>query len=115
MYGSTTVSETYIRIRLSVRLANRIQEGSHLGRGHDRERAHHAVRVLLTDLRDQEGAHTGSSATTKRVSDLESLKAVASFCLLSDNVEYGVDKLSTLSIVYESMDYIDVYSRCRRG
>lgn len=115
LYGSTTVSETYIRLRLSVPLMNRIQEGTHFGRRDDGERAHHAVGVLLTNLGDQEGAHTGSSATTERVSDLESLEAVASFCLLSDNIEYGVNKFSTLSIVYEPMDCIDVYSRRRRG
>jgi hypothetical protein len=41
------------------------------GRRHDRVRAHHPVGVLLADLRDQEGTHSGASATTERVGDLE--------------------------------------------
>jgi hypothetical protein len=97
------------------RLANRTKEETHLGRGHNGERAHHTVGVLLTDLRDQECAHTRASATTERVGNLESLKAVTSFCLLSDDIEYGVDELSTLSIVYETVGCIDICSRCRNG
>merc|ERR1711881_75231 len=54
-----------------------------LGGWHDGESAHHAVGVLLTDLRDKESSHTVSSATTERVGDLEALKAVASLSLLT--------------------------------
>ena len=46
----------------------------HLGRGHHRERRHDAVGVLLADLRDQQGAHSRSGSTAKRVSQLEALK-----------------------------------------
>ena len=96
-------------------LANRKQEGTHLGRGHNGERAHHTVGVFLADLRNQEGTHTRASATTERVGDLESLKAVASFRLLSDDIEHGVNELSTLSIVYKTTDCIDICPRCSRG
>ena len=44
---------------------------SHLGRGHHREGAHHAVRVFLADLADQQCAHTGASAAAQRVAELE--------------------------------------------
>ena len=33
--------------------------------------AHHPIGVLLTNFRDKEGTHTGTSATTEGVGDLE--------------------------------------------
>merc|ERR1712118_453779 len=36
----------------------------HLGGGHDGEGEHHAVRVLLTDLGDEESSHTSSGSST---------------------------------------------------
>ena len=71
----------------------------HLGGGDDGEGAHDSVGVLLSDLGDQEGSHAGASTTTKRVGDLEALKAVAALSLLADDVEDGVDELSTLGVV----------------
>lgn len=71
----------------------------HLGGWDDRESAHHAVGVFLTDLGDQEGTHTGTSTTTKRVSDLETLEAVTRLGLFADNVQDRVDELSTLGVV----------------
>lgn len=59
----------------------------HLGGGHDRESAHHTVRVLLTDLGDKEGSHTRSCTSSKGVADLESLQAVTALSLLSDDIE----------------------------
>merc|ERR1712109_226680 len=70
-----------------------------LGRWHDREGAHLSVGVLLTDLGDQESAHTRASATTERVGDLEALEAVTALSLLTDDIEDGVDELSTLGVV----------------
>ena len=71
----------------------------HLGGGDDGEGAHDSVGVLLSDLGDQKGSHTGASTTTEGVGDLEALKAVAALSLLADNVEDGVDELSTLGVV----------------
>merc|ERR1711939_740758 len=71
----------------------------HLGGWHDREGAHHTVGVFLTDLGDEEGSHAGASATTERVGDLESLEAVAALGFLADNIEDGVDELSTFGVV----------------
>jgi len=70
-----------------------------LGGWHDGEGGHDSVWVLLTDLGDEEGSHAGAGTTTERVGDLEALKAVATLSLLTDNVEDGVDKLSTFSVV----------------
>merc|ERR1719399_1022340 len=70
-----------------------------LGGRHDGESAHDTVGVLLTDLGDEEGAHAGTSATTEGVGDLEALEAVAALSLLADNVEDGVDELSTFGVV----------------
>merc|ERR1711959_351158 len=61
-----------------------------LWRWEDGEGFHDSVWVLFSDLGDQESSHTGTSTTTQRVGDLEALQAVATFSLLSDNVEDGV-------------------------
>merc|ERR1712036_140371 len=71
----------------------------HLGGWHDGECAHHAVGVLLTDLGDQESSHAGAGTTTERVGDLEALEAVAALSLLADDIEDGVDELSTFGVV----------------
>ena len=47
-----------------------------LWRGDNGEGVHDTVGVLLTDLGDQEGAHTGTGTTTKGVGELEALKRV---------------------------------------
>lgn len=79
-----------------VRLNNGVGD---LGRRHDREGSHHAVGELLADLGDQERTHTSSSSATKGVGDLETLKAVATLGLTTDNVEDLVNQLSTLGVV----------------
>ena len=71
----------------------------HLGRGHDGEREHHAVGVLLADLGDEKSAHAGTGAATERVANLEALEAVARLGLLADDIKDGVDQLSTLGVV----------------
>merc|ERR1711908_187997 len=71
----------------------------HLGRRHHGEGKHHAVRVLLADLGDEECAHTGTRATTERVAELEALKAIARLGLLADDIKNGVDELGTLGVV----------------
>ena len=44
----------------------------HLGRREHRECHHHPVRVLLPDLGDEQGAHSGASPSSQRVADLKS-------------------------------------------
>merc|ERR1719486_1146202 len=70
-----------------------------LGGRHDGESAHDTVGVFLTDLGDEEGAHAGAGTATEGVGDLETLEAVAAFGFLADNVEDGVDELSTFGVV----------------
>jgi hypothetical protein len=70
-----------------------------LGGGEDRESFHDSVGVFFSDLGDQEGTHTRTSTTTERVCDLESLEAIATFSLLSDDIEDGVNEFSTFSVV----------------
>jgi len=79
-----------------VRLNDGIRD---LGGRHDGEGDHLSIGVLLSDLGDEEGSHTGSGTTTEGVGDLESLEAIATFGFLSDNIEDGVDELGTLSVV----------------
>jgi len=71
----------------------------HLWRWHDGEGEHHTVWVLLADLGDQESSHTSASTATEGVAELEALKTIARLGLLADNIEHGVDQLSTLGVV----------------
>jgi hypothetical protein len=78
----------------------RLNDGvGNLGGRHDGEGDHLSVGVLLSDLGDEEGSHTGAGTTTEGVGDLETLEAVATFGFLSDDVEDGVDELSTFGVV----------------
>ena len=54
---------------------------------HDGESGHDSVWVLLSDLGDQKGSHTGSGTTTEGVGDLETLEAIASFGFLSNDIK----------------------------
>jgi hypothetical protein len=71
----------------------------YLRRRDHREGRHNSVRVLLTDLGDKKGSHTGSGTSTHGVGHLEALKTVARLRFLADNVKNGVNKLSTLCVV----------------
>merc|ERR1712100_763794 len=66
---------------------------------HDGESGHDSVWVLFSDLGDEEGSHSGSGTTTEGVGNLETLKAVTALSFLSDDIEDGVDELSTFGIV----------------
>jgi hypothetical protein len=79
-----------------VRLYNGI---GHLRRRDHRKGRHNSVRVLLTDLGDKKGSHTGSGTTTHGVGHLEALKTVTGLRFLTNNVKNGVNKLGTLSVV----------------
>ncbi len=68
-------------------------------RGEHGEGAHDSVGVFFSDLRDQKGSHSGASATTERVGDLEALEAVAAFSFFSHNVEDGVDEFGTFGVM----------------
>jgi len=66
---------------------------------HDGESDHHSVWVFLSDLGDEESSHTGSSSSSKGVSNLETLEAIATFSFLSDDIKDGVDELGTLGVM----------------
>ena len=51
-----------------VRLNNSVR---HLRRWEHREGEHHSVRAFFPDLGDQEGSHSGTSSTTKGVTNLK--------------------------------------------
>jgi hypothetical protein len=65
----------------------------------DGECGHHAVWEFLADLGDQKSSHTSTSTTSKRVCDLETLKAITSFSFTSDNIQDLVDKFGTLGVM----------------
>ena len=66
---------------------------------HNGESGHDSVWVLFSDLGDEEGSHTRSSSSSEGVGDLESLEAIATFGFLSDDIEDGVDELSSLGVM----------------
>jgi hypothetical protein len=66
---------------------------------HDGESNHHSVWVFFSDLGDEECSHTGSSSTTERVGNLETLEAITTFSFLSNDIEDGVNEFSTFSVV----------------
>merc|ERR1719199_1326789 len=66
---------------------------------HDGESGHDSIWVLLSDLGDEEGSHTGSGTTTEGVGDLETLEAVTALSFLSDDIEDGVDELGSLGVM----------------
>merc|ERR1711907_605349 len=71
----------------------------HLGGWHDGEGKHHTVGVLLANLGDEKGSHTGTGASSKGVAELEALETIAGLGLLTDDIKDGVDELSTLGVV----------------
>ncbi len=71
----------------------------HFGRGHHAEGVHDAVGILFTDLADEEGAHTGASASTERVGELEALQAITALCLFTNHVQDGVHQFRSLGVV----------------
>ena len=96
------VSNVYVEIKLQKYLLDFKQVqvfAKYLGGWHDRECVHDPVGVLLTDLADEQGAHTGAGATTQRVGQLEALQTVAALGLLADHIEHRVDELSALGVV----------------
>merc|ERR1711865_152194 len=66
---------------------------------HDGESGHDSIWVLFSDLGDEEGSHTGSGTTTEGVGDLETLEAIATLGFLSNDIEDGVDELSTFGVM----------------
>jgi hypothetical protein len=79
-----------------VRLNNGIRN---LGRGNHGEGGHHSVGKFLADLGNQQRTHAGTSATSERVGDLETLEAVASLSFATNNIEHLINQLGTLSVM----------------
>merc|ERR1719217_178455 len=71
----------------------------HLWRRNHGEGAHDPVRVLLTDLGDQQGAHPRPGAPTKGVTELEPLQAVTTLGLLPHHIQDAVDQLGPLGVM----------------
>merc|ERR1719234_186094 len=70
-----------------------------LGAGHHRVGVHDPVREFFSNLGDQKCAHARASAAAKRMCELETLKTIATFCLLPHHIKHAVHKLCTLCVV----------------
>ena len=71
----------------------------YLRRRNDGESVHDPVRIFLADLGNEQGTHSGPSAASEGVGELESLDTVTALCLLTDHVQHGVNELSALCVV----------------
>jgi len=71
----------------------------YLGGGNYGESLHNSIGIFFSYLRDKESTHTWTGTTTQWVGDLETLKAITSLSLLSDDIEYWINKFSTFSIM----------------
>ena len=60
---------------------------------------HDTVWVLFSHLGNQECSHACTSASTKGMAKLKSLKAITTFGLLANDIKHGVNQLSSLSVV----------------
>ncbi|KYN40673.1 hypothetical protein ALC56_04982, partial [Trachymyrmex septentrionalis] len=60
---------------------------------------HDSIRVFFAYFGDEQSTHAGTGATAQRVSELESLEAVAALGLLANDVQDGVDELGALGVV----------------
>jgi len=58
-----------------------------LGRGDDGEGFHDSVGIFFSDFGDEQGAHAGAGSSSEGLGDLEALKTIAAFSLLSDDVQ----------------------------
>jgi len=63
------------------------------------ECAHHLIRELFLDLSDEQGTHTRSSSSSKRVANLESLEAIGAFSFLAYNIEDRFDEFSSFCVM----------------
>ena len=106
------VAPTYIETARDIRVLYQVVSGQqsvvrlnnsirNLGTGDDGKGRHHSVRVLFPDLAQKQGSETGSSTSSKRMEQLESLQTVGVFGLLTDVVQHFVDKLGTFMYVRE--------------
>jgi len=52
------------------------------------ESFHNSIWIFFSDFRDKESTHTGSGSSSKRVSNLETLKTITTFSFFSNYIEY---------------------------
>ena len=71
----------------------------YLRRWYHRERGHYPVGIFFADLGDQKCAHTGTGTTAQRMSQLETLQAVATLRFLSHHVEHRVHQFRALRVM----------------
>jgi hypothetical protein len=70
-----------------------------LGARNDRVSTHDTIGVILTNLGNQKGSHTGSGTSSHGVSDLKSLKHVTALGFLTDDIHDAINKLGSFGVV----------------
>ena len=63
------------------------------------ECVHDSVGIFFSDLRNKEGSHAWAGSTAQWVCKLKALKAVAAFCFFSNDIQYRIYQLGSLSVV----------------
>lgn len=85
--------------RISHALKLGIAKPLYLGWGHDAERVHDAVWILLAYLWDKQSTHAWSCAAAQGVSQLEALEAVAVLRFSPQHVHHSVHQLCSFGVV----------------
>lgn len=71
----------------------------YLWRRYHAESHHDSIRIFFAYFGDEQSTHAGTSATTQRVCELESLEAVATLGLLANDVQDGVHEFGALGVM----------------
>mmetsp|Transcript_54247 Transcript_54247/g.162403 ORF Transcript_54247/g.162403 Transcript_54247/m.162403 type:complete len:268 (+) Transcript_54247:675-1478(+) len=71
----------------------------HLWRRDHRVCRHDTIRILLPNFGDEKSSHARSCSTSHGMCQLETLHAVAALRLLPNDIQYGVNELSSLRVM----------------
>merc|ERR1719384_815255 len=72
-----------------------------------------SIRIIISDLQQQQCSHAGSSSSSNRLSQLEALWTVTSLSLTSNNIDCFVNQFSTFGVM--SLGPIVTSTRCTKA
>lgn len=78
------------------------------------ESVHNPVRIFFSDFVDEECAHTWACATTKRMDELEALKAITALTLIPDHIHDIFNQFSTFCVVALSPVVPSTWISCKQ-
>jgi hypothetical protein len=119
LYGSTTVSETFGLGKIAKSQSIPIMSPSVQTRTTRTKGAVLTIRVLLSNLAQQQGTQSTTRSSAQTVQHLEPLQAIRSFRLASRDIQDRVDKFRAFGIVsfcpVVSSTTLGLCTGCKRG